>query len=547
VSVAAAAQVPREAASPRPARARRVWILAAYAVVSFLSFPHPVAGRVLDLGWLLVWLGPALLVAGLRGLAPGRAARAGFLAALVAHAAILHWIYVVTVVYGRAPLAVGLLAPVGLAAYMALFGGAFGAVLARLERRGLDSPPAVAALWAALDHGRHWVLSGFPWGVVGYAQHQNPWLLGLAPWTGVIGLSWVSALGGAALADLVRALRGGGGRPRAALGWLGAVALAHGLGALSLALAPNAPAGTEDTVRIAVLQGDIDQGVKWSPAFAERTLEIYEDLTRRAVAAGARLVLWPETAVPGAIEIDPALRERLEALARASRATLVVGGVGLEGQDRDFRFFDSAFVFDPEGHLLDRYDKTHLVPFGEYVPFRGVLGLFVSALARGIARDDVTPGAAPRALRIPVPDGPPGGVSAGVPICYELLFPDLMRRFVRDGAGVLLAITNDAWYGRTGAPYQFLAITALRSAELRVWTARAANTGVSAFIDERGRVVEHTPIFEPGFLVHDVPLRPPPLGGSFYARHGDVFAGVCWAQLVAWIVVARRRAAREEA
>jgi apolipoprotein N-acyltransferase len=109
-----------------------------------------------------------------------------------------------------------------------------------------------------------------------------------------------------------------------------------------------------------------------------------------------------------------------------------------------------------------------------------------------------------------------------------LVFPDLVRRFVRDGAEILLAITNDAWYGRTGAPYQFLAITALRSAETRVWTARAANTGVSAIIDERGRVRARTRIFERGLLVHDVPLRPPPLGGSFYARHGDVFAWACW-------------------
>ena len=543
----ALAGAPQAARSPRPERGGGAPLLAAYALASFLAFPHPVAGRVLDLGWLLAWLAPALLVAGLRGLAPRRAARHGFLAGLVAHAAILHWIYVVTVVYGRAPVAVGVLAPVGLAAYMALFTAAFGAVLALLARRGLDSPPAVAALWAALDHGRHWILSGFPWGVIGYAQHENAWLLGLAPWTGVIGLSWVTALGGAALADLLRALRGGGGRPRTALGWLGAVALAHGLGGLSLLLAPDLPAGTGATVRIAVLQGDIDQGVKWSPAFADRTLEVYEDLTRRAVQEGARLVVWPETAVPGAIELDPALRERIAALARESRATLVVGGVGIEGRDRDFRFFDSAFVFDPEGRLLDRYDKTHLVPFGEYVPLRGVLGLFVSAVARGIAPDDVTAGPPPRAIRIPVPGGPVGGVTAGVPICYELLFPDLMRRFVRDGAGVLLAITNDAWYGRTGAPYQFLAITALRSAELRVWTARAANTGVSAFIDERGRVVEHTPIFQPGLLVRDVPLRPPPLGGSFYARHGDVFAWACWAQAAAWIVVARRRAAGGEA
>ena len=125
-------------------------------------------------------------------------------------------------------------------------------------------------------------------------------------------------------------------------------------------------------------------------------------------------------------------------------------------------------------------------------------------------------------------EGGEPAVTAGVPICYELLFPDLVRRFVGDGADVLFAITNDAWYGRTGAPYQFLAITAMRSAETRVWTARAANTGVSAIIDARGRVRAQTGIFERGLLVADVPLRPPPVGGSFYTRLGDLFAGACW-------------------
>ena len=142
----------------------------------------------------------------------------------------------------------------------------------------------------------------------------------------------------------------------------------------------------------------------------------------------------------------------------------------------------------------------------------------------------------------------PGAASeltAGVPICYELLFPELTRHFVRDGAEVLFAITNDAWYGRTGAPHQFLAITALRSAETRVWTARAANTGVSAIIDAGGRVRRQTRIFERDLLVEDVTLRPAPAGGSFYARHGDVFAGLCWAASWLWLAAAWRRVRQE--
>jgi apolipoprotein N-acyltransferase len=206
------------------------------------------------------------------------------------------------------------------------------------------------------------------------------------------------------------------------------------------------------------------------------------------------------------------------------------------------RYFDSAYLFVPEDGLVDRYDKTHLVPFGEYVPLRDLLGRFIGAIARGAATTDVSAGRSVRALAVPLAGG--ATLSAGVPICYELIFPDEVRRFVGAGAELLLAITNDAWYGRTGAPYQFLVMTAMRSAETRVWTARAANTGVSAVIDDRGRVRMQTNLFEQTLLVADVPRRPPGAGGSFYVRHGDWLPVACWAALAGLAVVARVRARR---
>jgi apolipoprotein N-acyltransferase len=513
-------------------RRARLALLAAYVVATFLAFPHPVAGRVLDLGVVFAWLAPAFLVGGLHGLGAGAAARHAFVAGLAAHAAVLHWIYVVTVTYGHAPRIAGVLAPLGLAAYIAAFSALFGAGAGWLGARGAAGPLALAALWTALDHLRSFALTGFPWATLGYAQHENAALLPLARWTGVYGLSFASVLGGAALAGLAR-------EPRARGPWLAlaGVAALHAAGAAigaRSAADPGAP-----TARIGVLQGNIDQGVKWSPEWAVRTLEIYERLTRRAAEAGARVVVWPETAVPGSIERDPALRARVVALADTTGATLVVGGVGVEGGPEALRFYDSAFVVEPGRGITARYDKAHLVPFGEYVPLRALLGRVAGAVARGIAPDDVSRGERPRALALPVRDA--AALPAGVPICYELLFPDLVRRFVGSGAGVLLAITNDAWYGRTGAPYQFLAITALRSAENGVWTARAANTGVSAFIDARGRVQERTAIFEEGLLVRDVPLLPPPAGGTFYTRHGDVLAFLCWIGIAA-LALWRRRA-----
>ena len=505
----------------------------ATAAALFAAFPHPIAGRLVDLGWLLAWVAPALQLVALRGLAPRRAALWGFAIHWLAYSAILHWIYVVTVSYGHAHPAIGVVAPIALASYIAAFGGLFGLAHAWLAQRGLASPWSAALAWTALDHLRSFALSGFPWATLGYAQHENTALLGLASFTAVYGLSFASVLGSAALLETVEAARRRAWPSRAVVAAFVGVAALHTLGLI----APRSE-GVE-RVRVAVVQGNIDQGVKWNAAWVEETLARYEALSREAAAAGAELIVWPETAVPGGLEVDPALRARVEALARETRAALVVGGVGLvldELTGRPRAYFDSAFVFAPDGSLRERYDKTHLVPFGEYIPFQDWLGRLLSAVARGIASVGVQAGEAPRALDVELPGG--RTIRVGAPVCYELLFPDLVRRFAADGAGALLAITNDAWYGRTGAPYQFLAITALRSAETGIWTARSANSGVSGFIDGSGAVRAATPIFETTWRIADVPLHANPREATFYVRHGDVFAWGCWIALLAHFGVA---------
>lgn len=515
----------------------------AYVLATLLAFPHEVAGRVLDLGWLLAWWPPALLALAARGLAAKRAALVGFVLGTLAHAAVWHWIWVVTVRYGNAPAWVGVVAPLLLATYPGAFMAAFaaGSGWLRTPRGRVLGPFALAALWTALEHGRSFLLTGFPWATLGYAQHQNPFLLGLAPWAGVYGVGFASALLGFAALEAV--LRGEPGRStRRAAAALAAVLALHGAGALGREPAEPGPR----SLRVAVLQGNIEQGVKWSHEWAERTVQIYEELTREAAAQGARLVAWPETALPGAPDGDPGLEERLAALARETGAALVVGAVGLDfdAAGEVAAFYDSALVYDTRGVRLDRYDKAHLVPFGEYLPFRALLGRFIRALATGAARSDVSAGDGPRPLALPgVAAGEPA-VTLGVPICYELLFPDLVRRFAGGGAQLLVAITNDAWYGRTGAPHQFLAITALRSAETGTWTARAANTGVSALIDARGQVRARTRIFEPGLLVGDVPLRDPARGPTFYARTGNWLALGCWAVAAALAALRLSRGAR---
>jgi len=532
---------------------RRV-LLAAYGLATLLSVPHPLFGGVLDLGLVMGWLAPAFLLLALRGAPPGPGARQAFLASLIAHGLLFHWFFVVTVSYGHMPPVLGLVTPVAPSLYVSLSTAAFAGGWLWLRDRGYASAFSAALLWTALDHLRSFALGGFPWATLAYSQVDNPALMGLVPFTGVYGLSFALVLAGAALADAGVALRA---RRRPA--WHTAAALVT---VVLLHLAGAGAAGRHDlsgapTLRIAALQGNIDQGVKWSREWAERILETYLDLSRRAAREGAEVIVWPETAVPGLIEVDEWVRAPIARLARETGATFVLGATGVvlspEGT-RVLHYFDSAFVMDGRGEMLTRYDKTHLVPFGEFVPLRSLLGVFFQALATGISSSDVMAGPAPRALSLPVAGrggAEVGGadlggesVMVGVPICYELLFPDLVRRFVGDGAGVLLAITNDAWYGRTGAPYQFLALTSMRSAESGVWTVRAANTGVSAVIDARGRVREQTAIFERSYLVADVPLLPPQSGASFYVRHGDLFAGVCWIAVAALALSAGLRPRR---
>jgi apolipoprotein N-acyltransferase len=520
----------------------RLALLFSYGVSNFLAFPHPVGERVVDLGLICGWLSPALLILGLGGLSPRAAAKFGFVAGTLAQSAILHWIYVVSVSYGHAAPPMGVLGIFGLGAHAGLFSAMFAAGWALLGRRGLASPWSAALLWTVLEYARTAGELGFPWAVIGYTQHANPALLSWAAYTGVYGMSFAVVLAGATLAAIARELRTSRRCSRTSQFALAGVAL---IVAAGFALRPAIDADAE-TIRVAVLQGNIEQGVKWNPAWAERTLAAYEDLSRRAVEAGAAVVVMPETAMPGALNSDPALRGRMSRLARETGAAYVVGGVAVERRPerRATEFFDSAFVLQADGSFGDRYDKSQLVPFGEFVPFRALLRPFFEAIARGMATERVSRGPGPRAISIATPAAPSASLTAGVPICYELLFPDLTRRFVRDGAVVLFAITNDAWYGRTGAPHQFLAMTAVRSAENGVWTARAANTGVSAIIDSRGRVRSRTRIFERDLLVGDLPLRASPAGGTFYARHGDIFAYGCWAAIAALALAGAARKAK---
>jgi apolipoprotein N-acyltransferase len=264
-------------------------------------------------------------------------------------------------------------------------------------------------------------------------------------------------------------------------------------------------------VDVGVIQPSIEQTLKWDPAQHARILDAYEALTRQAAHPQAALVVWPETATTIFLRGDPGLVARLMNLAAELRTSILIGSIDREDGPRG-KFLNSAFLLTPQG-ITAKYDKIHLVPFGEYVPLSWLIG-FVRSWAEFIS--DFGSGRTETVF-------PLEGAPFGTVICYEVIFPELFRRFVAEGAAFMVNITNDAWFGQTSGPWQHLSMLPLRAVENRVAIARAANTGVSAFVEPSGRIAQRLPLFDRGVLRGGVPLR---ARSTVYTRLGDWLAYV---------------------
>jgi len=488
------------AAPGRAGAAARLLVAAAAGFALHLAYPRP--------GWdLLGWvsLAPVLGLAA-TARSPGSAFAEAWLAGLLFFVPLLRWLTHTMTTYSTLgfPLAAGVL--LLLSGYLALYWGAVAALLAWLGRRlGRGALWLAPPLWVSAELARTHVLTGFPWGLLGYIPYRRLELIQLAAWTGVYGVSLLLILVNTAIAwTLLERTR------RAVLASAAVTVVAIG-GTVAVGREPaSVPGG--GALPIAIVQGNIDQAIKWDRTFREETLRIYADLTRQ-VAAGQRLVVWPEAAVPAYVRYEPAVLASLVSLAGETRVPLLVGAPDARRDGRVVHYFNSAFLIKERG-VEGRYDKMHLVPFGEYVPLKRLL-FFVGAIAAQIG--DFTPGRAPVIFAV-------DGARFGAVICYEVIFPDLFRRFVAEGADLMVNITNDAWFGDSGGPLQHLAMVPLRAVENGVAVVRAANTGVSAFVAPSGRIGTELPLGWRGSLRASVPMR---RGSTFFTRFGDVFAYAC--------------------
>ena len=415
--------------------------------------------------------------------------------------------------------------------YLALYFGLFGLIITSTEhpacRSGRRAPSTgwlfIPSLWVLLEYLRAYLLTGFPWALLGYSQYLNLPVIQIADITGVWGVSFLVMLVNVVIAQVLDSRFWVPGQKEtkiklkilASFFLLLSLSLAYGYYKLNLIpITPACPAGRQHLtpVKISVIQPNIPQDLKWERSSRDYIISRYVDLTHQASQDKPDLIIWPEAALPVVLEEEPVYYEIVKDLVRKIKIPLVLGAVTL----RDKLYYNSSLLVSADGQTSDIYDKLHLVPFGEYIPLRKALSFLETIAPIG----DITPGKEFRVFLKPA--------RFSVLICFEDLFPEISRRFVREGAGFLVNITNDAWYKKTSAAYQHLQASVLRAVENRVFLLRSANTGVSGFIHPTGKIISLVQgghgenIFVSGYRTENVFVNKEGVL-SFYSRFGDIF------------------------
>jgi len=460
----------------------------------------------------------------------------GLLTGLIYFTGTLYWIANVMAVYGGLPMPVAVLINGLLIAYLSLFPAVFAMVVSRfalvIGPRSLLLAPFV---WVATELGRMYFMTGFPWVLLGYSQVTVLPVAQFASIAGVFGLSGLVAAMSAALAyaavsgrlsEVTVMRRGSVFAPYRPLVLVTGLVLALGSwGAVRIRGGELNRAG--DAVTVGLIQGNVDQADKWDPARASVIFRQYLEMTRRAIGKGAQVVLWPESSTPFFFEEDRPGAEMVRAIARESKVPILLGSDQIDRSTTPPSYFNSAFLLRSDGSTGGVYRKTHLVPFGEYVPLKNLL-FFASRLVENVS--DFSAGDA--AVLLPV-----RGHLVSTAICYEIVYPNLVRQ-AASSSELITTITNDAWFGRTSAPYQHFAQASMRAIENGRYLVRSANTGISGIVDPYGRVLARTNVFEPAVVVGEARFI---RTQTVYARVGDVFANLSALVTLAGLLLVRRR------
>ena len=488
-----------------------------------LAFPYP------DLH-ALAWVALVPVIVASVGAGAWRRWWAGLLAGFVWRVGSLYWIAHVMINHADMSAPVGAAVAALLAVWMALNTGLVLLLAPIALRRGLGGAVVFASAWVSLEYLQTILPFGFPWSLLGYASGRSPVMLQAADLAGVWGLSFAAVFVNVAIAQ--RVIVGRRALPSAVAAAALVVTLAA-YGVIRLSVAPAAGEATGlvgQAVRVATVQGNVEQRRIWDPAELRAILQNHVDLSLEAVAGGADLIMWSESSVPvrGGLEADPSTRAMLAQLARQHETTVVVGSPHYEtGPSGEGQVTNASFLVEADGDWAMRYDKVHLVPWGEYVPMSWLFR-FVAPLVDAVG--NFRRGTGDQAL-FTDPDGgiPPFAMA----ICYEIVFPDHVRRQVARGATFLATITNDAWFGDTSAPYQHFSMAQMRAVETRRYLVRVANTGISGFVDPWGRVLKSTALNESALLLAEIL---PSEETTLYVAVGDALPQLCVVLALAGVV-----------
>lgn len=485
--------------------------------------------------WYAAWAAVALLLFAVREPRPRLNFWLGFLAGLVHYLSLLYWLVPTMRIYGYLPWVASLLSLILLAGYLALYIALFAWLLTRLCPRPAMILGAAPLFWVGLEYLRGALFSGFPWGLLGYSQYRQLSLVQISDIFGVWGVSALVVLANGVVFLLIAYF--------AQKSWQKAAIRRRtaGAGVLLLLLvlfsvwgygsfrrgAVDRRLADAETLDVAVVQGNVAQMLKWDKAFREKTLDKYFSLSAKAAASQPEpeLLVWPETAAPFYFNYETEFREKLlDGIADHGRAYLV-GAPSVDISGENPVYYNSAYLIDAGGQVAGRYDKVHLVPFGEYVPLKNLLP-FMDTLVAQVGNFD----AGEKGHTISGAD-----VDIGMLICYEAIFPGLSAEMAANGADFLVNITNDAWFGKTAAPAQHFSMAVFRAVENRRSLVRAANTGISGFIDPAGRVLETSALLEPAVLNRRVAL----LQGdkTIYTRYKDFLPYGCLIASLIGIVI----------
>ena len=463
----------------------------------------------------LAWFAFIPLFSAIEAKTPQSAALLGFITGMVFYTWGLSWINNTLINYGNLPSVVSFMVLGLLAAYLSFYTALFCYLIRRVckENRGLFFLFA-PVLWVSLEYLRSTHSEfGFSWLGLGYSQFKTLQVIQMAEITGVYGISWLIMLLNAGLYLAWKTWREPGNMGARFISvTLLVFACWWGYGSVVMDR-PNTDKNSGLTVGL--IQGNVEQFMKWNPVFQKVVMGKYRDLTLAAAQSKPQLIVWPETAMPFYYNQHPVGTEFVNDLARQTQTPILFGSPHKENKDGHTIHYNSAYLVSETGDTQNRYDKIHLVPFGEFVPFRELL-FFVEKMVEMIGDF----GRGKEATLFDV-----AGYKAGVSICYELIFPDLIRQAVKNGANFLINITNDAWFGKSAASYQHMSMGALRAVENRVPIVRAANTGISGTIDANGALRDETDLFVEAAKI--TKITPRQRGLTFYTAYGDVFSWIC--------------------